>query len=195
MRWFEIISESFDTWFNGSKVVDEQGRPLICYHGTWHDSFESFDTLNGNDFGAHFGNKEQANVFAQVADAPNHIVPVFLKITNPLRLPDLERWNWDSMAPVLQKLGIDVGEKPEYKVECADIGENYRRLHVRQYKALISAMENAGYDGIVYQNTHEGNGDSWIIFHPNQAKSAIGNLTFDQSKNEIAEQKRNSSKF
>lgn len=40
MRWKEIITEAFKMdaatrrWFSGSKVVDDQGNPLLVYHGT-----------------------------------------------------------------------------------------------------------------------------------------------------------------
>jgi hypothetical protein len=32
----------FKAWFNGSKIVDPQGNPLILYHGS-HTSFNIFD--------------------------------------------------------------------------------------------------------------------------------------------------------
>ena len=29
-----ILNDNFYKWFNGSKVVDDNGKPLVCYHGT-----------------------------------------------------------------------------------------------------------------------------------------------------------------
>ena len=43
---------NFYKWFSDSKVVDEQGRPLVVYHGT-SDVFTVFDRTN--DIGYHFG--------------------------------------------------------------------------------------------------------------------------------------------
>lgn len=47
-------SPEFQRWFEGSKVVDKSGRPLIVYHGTTHD-ISAFDVSVANvesDWGA-----------------------------------------------------------------------------------------------------------------------------------------------
>ncbi len=57
--WAEMGTESpyFKRWFGESKVVDEQGKPLVVYH--WTDSiFESFSRTS--DIGYHFGTKNAA---------------------------------------------------------------------------------------------------------------------------------------
>lgn len=36
-------TEAFKRWFKDSKVVDEQGNPLVVYHGTKNGGFASFD--------------------------------------------------------------------------------------------------------------------------------------------------------
>lgn len=49
-------SEAFKAWFGDSKVVDENGDPLVVYHGTTAD-FESYDRSKANsesDLGAGF---------------------------------------------------------------------------------------------------------------------------------------------
>ena len=42
----ETETLQFKQWFADSKVVDENGKPLVVYHGTNVD-FYSFDTENG----------------------------------------------------------------------------------------------------------------------------------------------------
>lgn len=50
-------SKQFKEWFGDSKVVDENGAPLVVFH--WTDSeFESFDTEGTG--GSHFGTKRAA---------------------------------------------------------------------------------------------------------------------------------------
>lgn len=44
---------NFKKWFNGSKVVDEEGNPLVVYHATTHNFFE-FTKERGN-IGNHLG--------------------------------------------------------------------------------------------------------------------------------------------
>ena len=43
----KVFSKEFKTWFGDSKVVDENGEPLVVYHG----SEESFDTFDITHFG------------------------------------------------------------------------------------------------------------------------------------------------
>ena len=74
-------SRFFKKWFGNSKVVDEKGKPLVVYHGTNAD-FEKFER---GDIGFHFGNIEQANErMSDFVDGNPHIMPVYLKMENPL---------------------------------------------------------------------------------------------------------------
>lgn len=38
----DVNSEAFKRWFGDSKVVDENGQPLVVYHGT-SEEFDTFD--------------------------------------------------------------------------------------------------------------------------------------------------------
>lgn len=38
------LSDNFKRWFNGSKIVDENGKPLLLGHGTVNFGFKSFKT-------------------------------------------------------------------------------------------------------------------------------------------------------
>lgn len=74
------LNDNFWKWFGNSKIVDENGNPLICYHGT-NNKFNSFNkSING-----HFG--------AGIYFTPNYSVgksygsklkSVYLKMENPL---------------------------------------------------------------------------------------------------------------
>lgn len=82
----------FYDWFGDSKVVDEQGRPLVVYHGS-KDSFEDFSkekigTGKGYVYGRgfYFTNREEgAKKFSGGFFTENKsgvIYPVYLKIEN-----------------------------------------------------------------------------------------------------------------
>ncbi|MGI4851471.1 MAG: hypothetical protein ACRYGR_05970 [Janthinobacterium lividum] len=151
------LDPAFARWFEGSKVVDAKGRPLLCFHGTHHD-IRSFHP------GTHFGTYKAANqrVGSKAKggkDRPGaNSIPVYLCIRNPLRLEDLEA---EDEATLLShafgnKLPIDLG----------------MARREGSYKALLAA----GYDGIVYTNHVEDSGkDSYMIFRASQAKSAVSN--------------------
>lgn len=80
---------AFTKWFGDSKVVDEDGEPLVVYHGT-KTEFDAFDATKSKDFGIHFGNIDQANTAiakTKFESAENgRIIPAYLKIENPLEL-------------------------------------------------------------------------------------------------------------
>lgn len=100
--------KNFWKWFGESKVVDNQGKPLIVYHGT-HSVFDSWAETK-NTLGFHFGTKGAAN--ARIAD-DNHpvnanIMPVYLKIDNYIESQDLQFWEASACAELLKANGIEV---------------------------------------------------------------------------------------
>jgi hypothetical protein len=75
---------NFWRWFGDSKVVDEQGRPRVMYHGTRAD-FDVFDTTRYSMWGegAFFtSDAETAAIYAGNAqgDGPPRVIPVYLKV-------------------------------------------------------------------------------------------------------------------
>lgn len=192
-------SEEFRKWFRNSKVVNPDGSPKVQYHGTRAESkFKQFNT-ESSEIGTHFGTVEQANDF--VRDYPpaadedpftvnDRVYPVYLSIQNPLRLQDRGKWTSGKLARRLGEIGIIT---PEVAEEVASMPINSRAA----IKTLQSAIKDAGYDGIVYLNRHEGESrgaqsfdkqdlsdtdflkkypeaqDSYIIFDPEQAKSVF----------------------
>ncbi len=179
-------------WNNVSKVVDKKGKPLAVFHGT-NKSFTVFKY--SADLGYHFGSEQQAN-FARVkraypvlkelgwlgATIPAHmdrgfIMPCFLSIKNPIRLPDFNDWNTFPLAEVMFKHKFFTRKEADHVREAKGKASNL---------IFRSILESKGYDGIVYKNEWEGEGDSWIAFHPNQIKLADGtNKTFDENNLDI----------
>jgi len=96
-QWAQVRTKAFKEWFgdwendpkNASKVVDENGEPLVMYHGTDAD----FDTFKDEDgIGMYFSpNPEHADAYADVKGRQNgpargdNVKPVFLNIQNPAR--------------------------------------------------------------------------------------------------------------
>lgn len=193
---------AFKQWFGNSKVVDERGRPLVVYHGTKSENeFTSFNP------GSHFGTSNQADAvlsyrrtrfepgsYTPQNNPDERIIPVYLKIENPLRLRDLGGWDEQKIGFELDRLGYhDVGEKLRQTFEksqalldkiissdTADVLRLYDEGIALRNANIKAALDELGYDGIVYKNAWEGEGDSYLVFEPTQIKSAIGNRgTFD----------------
>ena len=85
---------NFKRWFADSKVVDENGEPLVVYHGTPYDfvSGRSSATFNTTDFGALLGkgayftadpvDAEQYAGKSAFGGKPN-IIPAYISLQNP----------------------------------------------------------------------------------------------------------------
>jgi N12 class adenine-specific DNA methylase len=140
----QTATPAFKRWFEGSRVVDAKGRPLVLYHGTDQD-FDAFERTD--DIGFHFGTREAAadrlEAYGTHGHPPKHVMPVYLRIRNPLRLPDLGMWEPENVAVALVKAGI-IDQKTADRTEIVD------REQVREWLAA------KGYDAIVYANTVEG---------------------------------------
>src|SRR5690606_19230066 len=160
-------SDAFKEWFGDSKVVDENGEPLVVYHGTRSD-ITAFEP--GRDGAIYFTDSpEDASAFAGdfrglTAELQSfelggaNVIPAFLSIRNPLE--------------------HDFG------------GELFDPDDVER---VIRRARREGHDGVIIRNIRnfEGGGTSttYIVFRPEQVKSAIGNRgTFDPSSPNILEQ-------
>jgi Large polyvalent protein associated domain 38/Large polyvalent protein-associated domain 5/Large polyvalent protein-associated domain 1/ADP-Ribosyltransferase in polyvalent proteins len=81
---------AFKRWFGDSKVVDEQGKPLVVYHGTSAD-ITAFAPEKSADGVFHFAaDTAMANRFAVSRSSDGqrgaNVMPVYLAIKNPKRV-------------------------------------------------------------------------------------------------------------
>jgi len=144
-------------WFQGSVVVDQNGDPLRLYHGTRHD----FDTYHEM---SHFGTINAANErlrFLAKLNPANakgqHVRPVYLRITNPLRV-------------------VDIDASDDATLLNARIRGSYPDLDIGtlRTKGAVAALRQAGYDGLVYENDIEDRGrDSWVPLSSDQVRTAF----------------------
>ena len=85
-------TKPFKNWFGDSKVVDDDGKPLVVYHGT-NKSFDAFDLSELREstgagsagLGFFFSSANIAQDFAGY-DGSN-LMPVYLNISNPKVIP------------------------------------------------------------------------------------------------------------
>lgn len=181
-RLYAIVrTKEFKDWFgdwqndpkNASKVVDENGEPLVVYHNTPF-KFSVFDMdhesriLPGisEPFG-HVGTQETANTIK------GNQLALFLNARNPLYTDDFVHETASYMLSELYKQGIISRER-------------YSSLRGISNSELRKLMLSLGYDGTKYENKAEGGGISYSFISPNQIKSAGGeNTTFSIDNNNI----------
>jgi len=191
-------SKEFSSWFQKSQVVNEQGHPLIVYHGTSGDAdFTKFD-LDKVEGGIHFGSLDQAKTAAKPKAINStsqraRILPCYLSIQRPLELKDLHSFNFNMLLQELFNQNIiKKGNYLSHKIrsfvdEVAMTIEEfanpqsqyYEKYHRKQNTRLRNILSKLGFDGIIYENTFEGKGKSFIIFRPGQCKSVYNQGFFN----------------
>lgn len=155
----------FWEWFGASKVVDEQGRPLVVYHGTRSD-FSEFNDEGRHNRGFYFSpDRNLANWYARDINAngtDGNVMPVYLAISEPKVIEAPTKWEAAKDA----LLG-----RPKFdRLQTAYISTTAMREYV-----------DLGHDGLWNKSAKE-----IIAFSPEQIKSAIGNAgTFDAANPDI----------
>ena len=176
-----VRTPAFKAWFgdwendpeNASKVIDDNGEPLVVYHGT----SRYFSIFKYGQFGFHFGTKRQAEYIVKEAEILNWyftIIPAFLNIRNLVKLEDRIKWTAFNITKSLAYKGY-------IKKLDSKESDNFRTNEIK--KMLIKKY---GIDGIYYINKVEGKGISFIAFNSEQIKLADGsNTTFGPENPDI----------
>lgn len=168
---------AFQEWFGPSKVVDEDGEPLVVYHGAPNaGAFGRFREPEWEDLrpGIYFTkNRRRAATYAEGIEAEPTIdpegpgqpgvLPVYLSMHDPLRI-DFEGQGWNEI------------------VEDAD-GDVYTGID-----DVARRAREMGYDGVIAENIVDDGpggffaepGTTYVVFYSSQIKSATQNVgTFD----------------
>jgi hypothetical protein len=154
-------SAAFKKWFGDSKVVDENGEPMVVYHGTLKE-FTQFEASKQDkrDAGFWFGDAKNANVYAASGEPRgNNVMPVYLSIKNP---------------------------KVYYNRDVKITPELIEKLKAEGYDGVMRDFAN-GPDAWRYG---EDAAPEWAAFEPGQVKSATGNKgTYDPTNPDIRYQR------
>lgn len=188
-QWVQTRTPAFKEWFgdwegdaeNASKVVDENGEPMVVYHGTGNDfnTFEKSKAVDkegrqmmmgwGRDKFYFADNEIGAKVAASAAiyygkGKKERVIPAFLNIKNPV-------------------------SAEEYSEQIGRPDTPRKRDNI--IKKLDQSLISQGYDGIVDKES-----GGIATFNPNQIKSATANAgTFDSNNNDTRYSKKSSTKI
>lgn len=153
---------------NVSKVVDENGEPLVVYHGTGED-FKIFqhskigsNTKNKGIFGNGFYATDRRSLAERYAkyNRPNgKVMSLFVNMRNPFR------WSDPASVEIARKLGF-----PESRIKN---GKLLPLVEERQILDFTAKLKNVGYDGTIY--TYPEGGSEYCVWDSNQFKSATDN--------------------
>lgn len=192
--------ENFYRWFGDSKVVDEQGRPLVVYHGTSAE----FDTFRkGNIFTT--DNQEVASEYGSLG-----AMPLYIKLENPFIVDAYgqsfgEIYNAEGMKKAYKDLTEedykkladtffdgDIKEAKEWYPQNEQGEVNLARAYGEKPRATNEWADYArkeGYDGIIIKDVNDTVDISnirttdYVAFEPNQIKSTSNRGTYSESEN------------
>jgi hypothetical protein len=168
---------AFRKWFEGSKVVNENGEPLVVYHGAKNGNITEFKTEKINEnFTSRIGrgfyftdNPRSASYYAEETEGGGSpaVLPIFLSTKNPLIIKSVSEYR-----SAVSKAKEDLTEGNRKKLD--DIGG----------KDGNEILAMVGYDGVIDKSN--GNMSEIVVFSPTQIKSATGNSgTFNPENPDI----------
>ena len=180
-QWVLVRTDNFKYWFgdwendpqNASKVVDENGEPLVVYHGTDNPGFSIFNTKGT---GSYFSSNK---LTGESYSFRGSVYPVFLNLRNPY-IHDANGSIWDAL--LINGSYIDTNNLA-VSVRNGNIGSgNHDGVIVRNVIDVESGS-NEQYDPetgkILYLDDDEVAekfiGDDFIVFNPPAIKSATRN--------------------
>lgn len=169
-------SDAFERWFGSSVVTDEQGDPLVVYHGSTSKDVEVFDTSlvttrgAGDQAGTYFtpdpmtaGNYTRPPIGSKDRKARGKVYAAYLRIERPLdTTEDIKR---------LRKTGLSFGDAK---------------------REALKKLDRENHDGIVFRGD-DFNPPEYVVFSSEQIKSTDNRGTFDPASGDIFEQRRRGS--
>ena len=152
-----------DGFRNSESLAHQIVDILLCESFVaWHSSPNRFRKFDCSREGAHFGTREQADNLRKAGKKDAR--PYLLSIQNPLRVRDLGTWTVDGIVTELHH--ADVFNTEEADAVYAERNWSDERGHAK----IKQILAGKGYDGFIYVNEQEGEGDSWVAFYSEQIK-------------------------
>lgn len=88
----KTLSDSFKLWFHNSKVIDENGEPLLVYHGGRSENIKEFkghfEEFNDLHSGYYFS--KSLSLAVNYMSRHGDVYPVFLSIQSIKEIPEVE---------------------------------------------------------------------------------------------------------
>ncbi len=176
-----VNTPAFKAWFGDSVVRDKDGKPEVMYHGT------NADVTEFRPF-SHFGTAKAANdryealrSFSEDVvhrDAgPFSIVPVYLKLENPLRMPDLAGVDANTSKPYEEALD-DFDKK--YPPDDDDISRRFQAIDRGEGPTHASLESDTDLSEYLYRNDVIDSEEFWEVqYSPQKAMELLKAKGYD----------------
>ena len=195
-QYAQVRTKAFKEWFgdwendpaNASKVVDENGEPLVVYHRSDIENLSIFDISKAKKedkflaFAYHFGTEKAADEVDLYGSNISSKYAVFLNIKNEFKWTDYDQGDFVRALKSLYNNDVisyeEMNKFRDYK---------YNKSAEERLNLMKSLFERMNKDGYSYINNVEDIGSkSWAVFNSNQIKSATSNSgSFNRFSNNI----------
>lgn len=191
-----VRTPDFKAWFgdwekdpeNSSKVIDDNGEPLVVYHGS-ELKFSVFSNVYNPRIQGFFFSSELSNAETY----GYNIVSVFLNLINPYIIDAKGlKYTEELEVEVLAKYPNENPYLTKVKLDSDEL--IYLIKKGKRDNQLIEIPNREKYDGVIFKNFVDPsltsrdriNQSTIVAFEPNQIKLADGtNTTFDDSNPDI----------
>ena len=165
-QYAQVRTKAFKRWFgdwindpeHSSKVVDENGEPLVVYHSTRAD-FSTFDlSKSKRGEGLWFKPwKDDSTIIGKIVEklSHSHDIPVYLNIKNPVIV---DKPSGYKSGDIYTRKGID-----KHSTSNNDGAIGFSNMNI--FKGTFNMNNIRGKNGI-----------ELVVFNPNQIKSATDNI-------------------
>ena len=195
-QWVQVRTKAFKKWFgdwendkeNSSKVVDENGEPMVVYHGS-RSNEKFYEFREYYEKGVFFSTSE--NVGKTYSNKADNLYSVFINSKNPLII-DNKGKDWNK---------IDAKDLVEAAEKMFGLSEDEFMNSLGEDKILttdgiiaaisrLSEENNSPYDALILKNVIETDDNEIatdiVTIKSNQIKSATDNIgTFDPNNPDI----------
>lgn len=165
-------NDNFWNWFDGSTTIDDNGKPIVFYHGS-NKNFKIF-----NDDKPIWFTKYDEYAKACISGT-GKLYSVYLKIKNPLYIGYIDGIaNKNSVKYLSELTDIDINILSDILKNTNDVNI-FNITNSTTFKHIVS---NKGYDGLVAK---EAGLTTYAVFNSNQIKSIKNNGNWNNNNNNI----------
>ena len=184
-------SQEFKQWFGNSKVVDENGEPLVAYHGTNAENIQQFDknkvsNVYGSRNGFFFAKREQDAGYGHT------VMPVYLSMQKPYVVDvaqELSQLDYDikTERAEAEAAGYPISRWEGKGSEEFEANDSATAYLDDNYEEIFSRANEGNYDGVIVKGVD--GSETYVAFEPTQIKSVYNKGTFDANNPNIYYQK------
>lgn len=201
-QYAQVRTKAFKDWFgdwennpeNASKVVDENGEPLVVYHGG-AKGITKFKTSTEEESNTGYGYYTNLNTGEKIPLDSNRTM--FFSSNPHVGHRDYKAIRQEAdRKRLIEKSGfysvfLNIKNPLIHDYEGTHQGQGYKESPKYQFGYVAARQVNKaikeGNDGVVYQNLYDPYlADNYGVFNPNQIKSATDNVgTFSRTDDDI----------